>query len=134
MTVSAAQRNIKTKSWANFRTTINEETNEALTFIVTKDNVGGCMEFTSLLSPVVEITGKVDADGAYDTNVILEYCERHGLKAGIPVKSNASLRGLGLGSDAVREQFGVYRKMRCGRTPNWLCNRSSQKKSEMQNE
>lgn len=53
-------------------TSINEETNEALTLIVTKDNVGDCREFTSLLSPVVEITGKVDADGAYDTNAIFE--------------------------------------------------------------
>ncbi len=34
----------------------------------------------------------------------------HGIKVGISVKLNVLLSGLGLRSDAIKEQFGISRK------------------------
>ncbi len=124
----------KMKDWVKFHASVNEETNEALTVVITNDNVGDCREFTTLLDPIVKITDKVDADGAYDSNQDFEYCKRNGLRAGIPVRSNASIKGLGARCDAIRDQFGIDRKMRWGRPPNWLRNLSLSRKKEVQDE
>lgn len=122
----------KMKSWAKFHAGVNENTGEGVNVIITKDNVGDCKEFAPLIDPISNIVGKVDADGAYDTNADFEYCKKHGLEAVIPVKSNASLKGLGARSDAVREQFGINRKPRWGRPPNWLHNLDARQKNAMQ--
>jgi hypothetical protein len=55
--------------------------------IITKDNVGDRRESVPLVDPISNIVGKVDADGACDTNADFEYCKKHGLEAIVPVKS-----------------------------------------------
>lgn len=122
----------KIKNWAKFHAAIHEGTQEALNIIITKDNVGDCREFGSLLDPFADILNKVDADGAYDTNNAFEYCKEHGIYPGIPVKSNASLKRLGARRDAIGEQFGVPKRF--GRPPNWVRRLSYEYKKNKQDE
>jgi IS5 family transposase len=105
----------KVKSWAKFHTGINEKSGEAVNIIITKDNVGDCREFGNILDPVSDITNKVDCDKSYDTEDDFEYCKRHDMEPGIPVKLNASPKGEGPRRKAVREQFGI--KLHRGRPP-----------------
>lgn len=103
----------KSKSWAKFHAGINEETGEAVNIVVTKDNVADCKEFKSVLKPVLGITNKVDADKAYDTKNNFIVCDRFGIIPGIPVKLNASPKGVGPRSRAAKDQLGI--KPRRGR-------------------
>ncbi len=122
----------KIKSWAKLHVAVGEETGEALNIIVTKDNVGDCREFVPLLEPISRMANKVDADGAYDTNSNFEYCKTHGLYPGIPVKSNASFRGMCARRDAIGEQFKVPKRF--GRPPDRIRHMSCKEKKEKQDE
>lgn len=106
----------KIKAWAKFHTGVNEKTGEAVSVVITKDNVGDCREFKRVLKPVEMITGKVDTDKAYDTGDNFDYCNKRGILPGIPVKLNASPKGMGPRHDAVREQFDILKRK--GRLPN----------------
>jgi IS5 family transposase len=99
----------KKKDWAKFHTSVNEETGEALTIVITKDNINDTEEFKKLLEPITDITEKVDADKAYDSEKNFKYCDCHDIKAGIPVKINSTTenRKSKFRRKAVSEQFGI---------------------------
>ncbi|MEM3714681.1 MAG: hypothetical protein QXF82_07015, partial [Nitrososphaeria archaeon] len=48
--------------------------------------------FANLLELIVDIVGKVDADGAYDTNKDFEYSVSNGIAAGTLIKLNVLKR------------------------------------------
>lgn len=99
----------KTKDWVKFHTSVNEETGESLTIVITKDNISDLSKFKKLMDPIADITNKTDADKGYDCENNFEYCAKHGIIAGIPVKINATTtnRETEYRRRAVSEQFGI---------------------------
>ncbi len=99
----------KTKDWVKFHTSVNEGTGESLTIVITKDNISDMKKFKKLMDPIADITKKADADKGYDCEDNFDYCAKHNIIAGIPVKINATTtnRETEYRRRAVSEQFGI---------------------------
>jgi len=99
----------KTKDWVKFHTSVNEETGESLTIVITKDNVADMREFGKLIDPIADLVNKADTDKGYDREKNFGYCHKHGIIPGIPVKINATTtnRKTKYRRIAVAEQFGI---------------------------
>jgi len=99
----------KTKDWVKFHTSVNENTGESLTIVITKDNIADMKRFRQLMDPISDITNKADADKGYDCEDSFGYCAKHDIIAGIPVRINATTtnREAKYRRRAVSEQFGI---------------------------
>lgn len=89
---------------------MDEEAMEPLAFRLTSEHVGDNREFSPMMN---ELARKIKisiihGDGGYDAKDNFDYLDREGVKAGIKVDKNSSLKSRGSVSrrTAVREQFG----------------------------
>lgn len=120
----------KKKSWAKFHTTVNEETGEALTIVITKDNIADSMEFEKLMTPIADVTNKADTDKGYDCEKSFKFCNEHDIIAGIPVRINSTTenRKNKFRRMAIKEQFDV--KIGPGRKPDRIRREQREKKQK----
>ena len=97
----------KRKVWIKLHANINVSTHEAVNIVITKNNVGDCSRFKSLINPIKLHVNSVRGDKGYDTSDDFEYCKKNDITAIIPVKSNSTPSRRGARQSAVREQFDI---------------------------
>ena len=96
---------------------VDAETNELIDYKLTSDKVGDNKKFLPMVRESASKGDTVYADGAYDSRDNFDYLDKHGIKEGIRIRKNFSIKQKGSPArwKAVIEQFGIKSKRLKGR-------------------